>query len=996
MSPDLPRLPWPAMPAPSDVTHAAQRAGGTARNVAEYLRYGGLRVEQESSPYDVVHRGEVYRLRRYFPEEVPADSGQGALLLVPPLMMMADLYDVAPRSSSVRAVHDLGVDVWLVDFGRPEEEDGGLERSIADHVMAVSEAVQVVARTTGRDVVLGGYSQGGMFAYQAAAYRRNAEVDSIIAFGAPVDFRLAPMPIPVSTDTFATLAEGILKTGLLDQVSLPSWYNRAATRMLDPLGSARFQLQYLRQLHDRERLLPGEQQRMFLEGHGWTAYSGVAFADLLRNFLVTNRMVQGGIVVGDHAVSLADITVPILTIVGESDKEGHPLSVRAIRQAAPRADVFEMQLNTGHFGIVAGSRARRTTWPRVAEWIRWRAGQGELPDVILPADQAPQTTGWSPSAWSQLAQSVLRLGVGTARGAARIVGELGDLVSSTARDQTEGLPFLNRISALRPDSAISLGLLLDESAAHDPEAPALLFEDRVARRGELKHRVDSVVRGLVSLGVRPGDRVGILMDPRPSAFTTAAALSRLGATAVLLRPAGPLAREAELGGVRLVVSDPEHAAATADLPGMPWAVLGGRPGQQDLPDGVVDLERIDAAQIALPAWYQANPTRATDVAFVLFTGAGEDIFPHEITNRRWALSALGAAGALALTPDHTVYSVTPLHHSSALLTAVGAAVSSGARLAFATDAEPATFWEEVRRYGVTHVTYTWSSLRGIVDGPPNPNEHGHPIQAFIGSGMPRSLWKRLADRFPMARVVEFYASTTGEAILANPTGSKVGAAGRRVPGTAEVRVVEWDLDANRPAFGPDGMARECGSDEPGVLVAKVEPQRASGEVLRSLFVKDDAWQVTGDLFSRDSGDDLWRIGSVADLVRTVAGPVSPDVVVRALERIDAVDLSVAYGQEGPDDAELIEAAVTLLPGRRLDGQAIADGLRSLPSDARPTRVRVMDAMPLTEWGRPRVSDVRSAPSSQAIWQLTKDGRTYRRARAARTTSTTPKDRRTTR
>jgi putative long chain acyl-CoA synthase len=57
------------------------------------------------------------------------------------------------------------------------------------------------------------------------------------------------------------------------------------------------------------------------------------------------------------------------------------------------------------------------------------------------------------------------------------------------------------------------------------------------------------------------------------------------------------------------------------------------------------------------------------------------------------LSALGTASAAALGPDHTVYSTTPLHHSSALLMAVGGAVVSGARLALAGDATPATFWE---------------------------------------------------------------------------------------------------------------------------------------------------------------------------------------------------------------------------------------------------------------------------------------------------------------
>ena len=42
---------------------------------------------------------------------------------------------------------------------------------------------------TGRDVHIGGYSQGGMFCYQAAAFRRSEGIDSIIMFGSPVDTR---------------------------------------------------------------------------------------------------------------------------------------------------------------------------------------------------------------------------------------------------------------------------------------------------------------------------------------------------------------------------------------------------------------------------------------------------------------------------------------------------------------------------------------------------------------------------------------------------------------------------------------------------------------------------------------------------------------------------------------------------------------------------------------------------------------------------------------
>ena len=85
----------------------------------------------------------------------------------------------------------------MVDFGAPEREEGGLERDLADHVVAVSEAVDRVRGATGSDVHLGGYSQGGMFCYQAAAFRRGEGIDSVIAFGSPVDTRVAlPLGIP--------------------------------------------------------------------------------------------------------------------------------------------------------------------------------------------------------------------------------------------------------------------------------------------------------------------------------------------------------------------------------------------------------------------------------------------------------------------------------------------------------------------------------------------------------------------------------------------------------------------------------------------------------------------------------------------------------------------------------------------------------------------------------------------------------------------------------
>ena len=90
------------------------------------------------------------------------------------------------------------------------------------------------------------------------------------------------------------------------------------------------------------------------------------------------------------------------------------------------------------------------------------------------------------------------------------------------------------------------------------------------------------MRGLISIGVRQGEHVGVLMGPRPSALALVAALSRLGAVAVLLRPDGDVAREAELGQVTRIIADPERAALAAGLGTVHTFVLGGGGGPRDL------------------------------------------------------------------------------------------------------------------------------------------------------------------------------------------------------------------------------------------------------------------------------------------------------------------------------------------------------------------------------------------------------------------------------
>lgn len=59
--------------------------------------------------------------------------------------------------------------------------------AFSDHVIALSRVVDSVRECTGRDVHLVGYSQGGMFCYETAAYRRSEGLASVITLGSAVD-----------------------------------------------------------------------------------------------------------------------------------------------------------------------------------------------------------------------------------------------------------------------------------------------------------------------------------------------------------------------------------------------------------------------------------------------------------------------------------------------------------------------------------------------------------------------------------------------------------------------------------------------------------------------------------------------------------------------------------------------------------------------------------------------------------------------------------------
>lgn len=951
-----------------------QAGAQNALELARLGRLGGARNE----PFELVERTELFKLRRYGGERSSAP-----LVLVPPLMLTAEIYDVEPDLSAVARMVEVGLDCWVVDFGAPEREEGGMERTLDDHVRAVAQAVKAVRATTGRDVHLAGYSQGGMFAYQAAALLRNEGIASLVTFGSPVDIhRNLPS---VASDVASRMIRGarpFVEVPLRHIGGLPGTLSSTGFRLLTPGKEAKQLVEFVRKLHDRTALEKRESRRRFLRGDGFVAWPGPALQRFFDDIVVGNRMMAGGLVIDGKTVTLADLRCPILYFVGSRDTFGRPPSVRAIARAAPHAEVHEVWLRAGHFGLVVGSTSLRETWPSVIQWVRWRDGDGDKPRLLREPESEPAAEPWSDEPeelfevdfdYELLTDEVTE----AARGVWRRIGDVYRDASDTLHELRHQVPRLRQLENMSGQTRTSASHRLAENAKRHGEDTFFLWKGRAFTYEEANTRVSNVARGLICCGIRPGDRIGVCMRGRPSLLSAVTALNRLGAVAVMLSPrleGDALADVFRREPLAAVIVDPEHLHLAFDGP---MLLLGGaHDTRTEMPSSTTDMEAIAIDDVELPGWYQPDPGRARDLAMMIATPSESGAKISRISNGRWAFSALGVASAATLTKSDTVYCCLPLHHPSGMLVAVGGALVSGARLALSASnatVDPERFWTEVRRYGATVAFYAGEMVRPLVDAKPSPSERNHPLRLFAGSGMRAGLVERVRERFGVG-VLELYASTERNLVLANASGEKRGALGRPLPGSAALTIARYDFVAGR-LVERDGRCVEAGIDEPGVAMVAVPRHVEGARVREDAFASGDRWLISSDVLRRDADGDYWFVDRLSNMVRTASGTVATPRVEDAIYRHGPIQLAVAVGEPDGDREAVVAFVVSKTD---LDAERITEHVTDmLGPHERPRRIVRVVAIPTTDGFRPMKAAIVRGLELEPIEELTYDPRKQR-------------------
>ena len=329
------------------------------------------------TPKDVVWRHGRSELWRFRGDDT---HGSGPpLLIVFSLFSRSYIMDLRPGNSFVERLLAAGFDVYLLDWGVPDERDAAnrLEDYVDDCLPA---AVERVRRVSGAEQVnLLGYCLGSVLALLYTAHHRDAPLRSLTVMTTPVDLhQLGPLGNLISLG-------GLDVDALLDaDGNVPPQVIFQGFKSLKPTSAITQYVDLWERLWSDDYVAAHQALTGWATGH-IPLPGGVArqLAQMIRD----NAIVNDRLVIAGDRVHLADIRVPFLTVLANRDHIIPEASAAPLIDLVGSPDKHELRLDGGHVGLLVGRTAARTTIPAIIDFLLRRS---EAPARAgTPADPPP-------------------------------------------------------------------------------------------------------------------------------------------------------------------------------------------------------------------------------------------------------------------------------------------------------------------------------------------------------------------------------------------------------------------------------------------------------------------------------------------------------------------------------------------------------------------------------------------------------------------------------
>ena len=319
-------------------------------------------VDFGCSPKDAVYRDDKLTLYRYATPN--RRKGAVPLLISYALVNRPYMVDLQENLSLVRGLLSRGEDVYIIDWGYPDQADRYLD--MEDYVERfLGGCVDFLRASHGIDAInLMGICQGGVLSLCYAALHPD-KIRNLVTTVTPVDFH-------TPDNLLSRWIRDIDMDLMIDTLgNVPADQMNVSYLMLTP-----FRLSFQKYVGFVDTREGADQVEDFLRMEKWIFDSPDQAGEMLRQFVNQfykgNGFINGGIRVGTQAPTLADVTMPVLNIYALQDHLVPPDASRALKGLVGTKDYSELAFRGGHIGLYVSSRAQHEVPTAICDWLSRR------------------------------------------------------------------------------------------------------------------------------------------------------------------------------------------------------------------------------------------------------------------------------------------------------------------------------------------------------------------------------------------------------------------------------------------------------------------------------------------------------------------------------------------------------------------------------------------------------------------------------------------------
>ena len=495
---------------------------------------------------------------------------------------------------------------------------------------------------------------------------------------------------------------------------------------------------------------------------------------------------------------------------------------------------------------------------------------------------------------------------------------------------------------------------------------AIRWIGKGGQRRELSYRdlagqTSRFAHALEHLGLKPGDRVFVLMGRLPELYV--AVLGALKARCVvtpLFSAFGPepIATRCEMGDARVLVTTPELyqrkvRGLRERLPGLRHVIVVGD-APADAGDSVLAWADVVEGE---PDSYTIGPTSPDDMALLHFT-SGTTGRPKGAVHVHGAVLAHMVTGryALDLHDDDIFWCTADPGWITGTSYGILAPLCNGVTNVVVEAEFDAQTWYDVLERERVSVWYTApTAIRMMMklgsDALKGRNLSALRFMASVGEPLnPEGVvWGLEAFGLPFHD--NWWQTETGGIMIANYAAMdiKPGSMGKPLPGitAAIVRRTETGVQViDEP--GQDGELA-LRAPWPSMMRGYLHEE----ERYRKCFA--EGWYLTGDLARRDADGYYWFVGRADDVIKSAGHLIGPFEVESTLMEHPAVAEVGVIGKPDPVVGEVVKAFVALKPGfepsEALRRELLGHARQRLGAAVAPKEIDFRQNLPKTRSGK---------------------------------------------